>query len=141
MLATALVYVYDKNQSPIMCKALLDGGSQSNFITENLSRKLHLPSEKVNIPISGINQGTTFINQRINLNVSSISKKYNFKISTLVISKITETLPQQVIELDLIDIPEDLQLADPNFYEPSDIDMLIGAGLFFDINVGANKTR
>lgn len=133
LLATALVYVYDKNQSPIMCKALLDGGSQSNFITENLSRKLHLPSEKVNIPISGINQGTTFINQRINLNVSSISKRYNFKISTLVISKITETLPQQVIELDLIDIPEDLHLADPNFYEPSDIDMLIGAGLFFDL--------
>lgn len=51
----------------------------------------------------------------------------------MVIEKITDTLPQHVIDPALLDIPDDLQLADPNFYESSDIDLLIGAGMFFDL--------
>jgi len=36
--------------------ALLDLGSQSNFITEDLVRRLGLTTRSINIPIVGINQ-------------------------------------------------------------------------------------
>ena len=34
ILATARILVRDKNGIPIVCRALLDGGSMSNFITK-----------------------------------------------------------------------------------------------------------
>lgn len=43
MLATAVVLILDSNQRKHNCVALLDGGSQSNFMTTDLCRRLNLP--------------------------------------------------------------------------------------------------
>jgi len=58
-LATAVVYIADKNERERECVALLDGGSQSNFITTSLCQRLNLTTVRVNIPIIGINQSKT----------------------------------------------------------------------------------
>jgi len=46
ILSTALVYIEDINGQLVLCRALLDSGSQSNFIVKDLKSKLQLNSEK-----------------------------------------------------------------------------------------------
>lgn len=40
-------------------RALLDSGSQSNYITESAYRKLNLPTQKLNMEVIGFNEGIT----------------------------------------------------------------------------------
>jgi len=42
ILSTAIVNTYDRDDKPHKCRILLDLGSQSNFITEEFSKKLNL---------------------------------------------------------------------------------------------------
>lgn len=45
-------------------------------------------------------------------------------------------LPQTKIDINQIAIPKNVQLADPGFSEPRNVDVLIAAGLYWKIIVG-----
>ncbi|KAB0799070.1 hypothetical protein PPYR_06950 [Photinus pyralis] len=53
LLATVLVDILDKHNKPCTARALLDAGSQSSFLTQQLSRKLQLSESSINIKICG----------------------------------------------------------------------------------------
>src|SRR5699024_11211747 len=55
LLSTALIKILDANNQAHLCRALLDCGSQSSFITSKLCAKLGLNLKPINISISGIN--------------------------------------------------------------------------------------
>jgi hypothetical protein len=57
LLSTAIVRAFGENKSSSLCLVLLDSGSQSNFITEELVLCLKLRRSKTYHQISGI--GTT----------------------------------------------------------------------------------
>nr|XP_022914664.1 uncharacterized protein LOC111425114 [Onthophagus taurus] len=42
-------------------------------------------------------------------------------------------LPQQKIDKERLQIPEKLQLADPDFHKPNSVDILLGASVFFEL--------
>ncbi|KAJ8977812.1 hypothetical protein NQ317_000069 [Molorchus minor] len=93
LLTTALVNIYDRQNNPIQCRALLDSGSQSCFITEEL-----------------------FSN------------------------KITDNIPQFTMNCADVNIPQNLNMADPEYYKSKPIDILIGSGLFYELlSVGQIK--
>ncbi|XP_063365335.1 uncharacterized protein LOC134653901 [Cydia amplana] len=50
-----------------------------------------------------------------------------------VLKRVTSSLPSTYIDLDSIRIPDNIQLADPNFNVPSEIDILIGSEIFWDL--------
>jgi len=50
----------------------------------------------------------------------------------LVVPKITGPLPNKKVNA-MFNIPDNIKLADPLFYTPQKIDILIGAEHFFDI--------
>ncbi|XP_050294296.1 uncharacterized protein LOC126734641 [Anthonomus grandis grandis] len=133
LLSTALVYVYDSCSRPIPCRTLLDSGSQSNLISKALFDILNLKCEKVHIPVCGINQGTTYINKKTSLTIKDLSKSHHFNLTALVIDKITDKCPQQTLNVSNFIIPKEITLADPTFFESSEIDLLIGASLFYDL--------
>lgn len=80
VLATAVVHIADKEGNTRDCVALLDGGSQSNFMTDNLCRRLRLPISKVNIPVIGINQGKTKIAEST---VTTIKSRHSPYVATM----------------------------------------------------------
>lgn len=145
ILSTAQVYIYDCDNKPILCKALLDSASQSNFITSELFQTLKLPYSRTRMPIVGINAVTSNITQSAKTKIQSIVNNNKFNLSFLVIDKITETLPQQTIDPVNLNIPDHIKLADPEFYCSSKIDILIGASIFYElllpnqIKLGPNK--
>lgn len=67
----------------------------------------------------------------INTRIKSRFNNFNETIECLIVPKITQQLPQNFISTRDITIPSNIKLADPNFNVPSNIDMLIGAELFW----------
>ncbi|XP_058456627.1 uncharacterized protein LOC131434024 [Malaya genurostris] len=65
LLATAVVVVEDDNDGHFPACALLDSGSESNFVTERMSQRLSVERQRVDISVCGIGQAATRVKQRI----------------------------------------------------------------------------
>jgi hypothetical protein len=50
-------------------------------------------------------------------------------------------MPSTHVNFDQWNIPGDIQLADPAFYKPGPIDLLLGSELFFEILRSEKRTR
>lgn len=135
LLCTAQVEVCCPNSnSTYLARALLDTGSQSSFVTQNLRKKLGIPSTKINsFKISGINNKESEITERVQIKVKSRFNSFSLNADCLVIPTITGNLPNVEIDVERLDMPRDVELADPQFYKPSQIDILLGADKFFEI--------
>jgi len=58
LLSTAEILVYDNTNKPVWCRALLDSGSQHNFMTESMTRRLNLKRMNASCAIIGINDAS-----------------------------------------------------------------------------------
>ncbi|XP_036141015.1 uncharacterized protein LOC118644996 [Monomorium pharaonis] len=133
LLATARIVIFDNNGKPHQCRALLDNGSQSNFVTKRLSQKLGVAGTPIKLPVCGINQSVTTISHKINASVKSFYNDYRAELSFLVVENITQELPNKFYNISTLNIPDDLSLADPRFNYPDRIDLLLGAGIFWEL--------
>ncbi|XP_062538935.1 uncharacterized protein LOC134207229 [Armigeres subalbatus] len=133
LLLTAIVSILDKNGNPQVCRALLDSGSQVNFISEAMLEKLQVDREEINIPITGVNSVRSSVRQKAKVDV--LSKHNNFKIEfdCLVSPKITGNLPTFEEDMTSWNIPSGIQLADPVFFRPGQVDLLIGMEWYDDV--------
>ncbi|XP_051173510.1 uncharacterized protein LOC127289564 [Leptopilina boulardi] len=109
-------------------RILLDSGSELSFISEQLVSKLRLTRQYSNIPIVGIG-GTASGSTRgiVSITLQSIYYDETLLLNAYILSKLSSTLPS--ISLNAQSIPEfkDLQLADPQYFHSSKIDIIIGA--------------
>ncbi|XP_046143725.1 uncharacterized protein LOC123988305 [Osmia bicornis bicornis] len=106
ILSTAVVYVEDRQGQRVPCRTLLDSGSQSNFITYNLCKKLGIKYEPTDVQVSGLAGKSSAIKDRVNVRIASRVNNFSANISCL---------------------------ADPDFNKSRPIDMLIGVGLFWHL--------
>ncbi|KAF9791347.1 hypothetical protein SFRURICE_021513 [Spodoptera frugiperda] len=60
------------------------------------------------------------------------------RLDCYVISKVSSSIPSTYVHKDNISLPSNIVLADPNFYTPSSIDILVGAEIFWGI-IGMNR--
>jgi Putative peptidase (DUF1758) len=133
LLSTILLIVDDQYGKPHYCRALLDSGSQSNFICEEMAQTIGAKRQPIRIPVSGISQKTTFIRSKIQAKIRSRTSNYLLVLEFLVLPRITGDLPSSQVDLKSWKLPSDISLADPQFQKPQRIDMLLGAEIFFDI--------
>lgn len=133
LLSTAQVYIYDKHGNPILCRALLDNGSQSCFLTEDLWQKLQLPADKIKLPVIGINAVTTDITKTVKTTIKSTVSDDKFDIQFLVINKITDNIPQYSFDSSLINISSEFKLADPTYNYSQPIEILLGCNIFYEL--------
>ncbi|XP_039315197.1 uncharacterized protein LOC120359860 [Solenopsis invicta] len=133
LLATAIVSVYDSRGQTHGCKVLLDSGSQLNFITENFANKLQLNVRDFHISMSGAAEGQFESKRIVNVTFRSRVNAYTKTIECIILHSIIQRIPQEFHPMSDYNIPSNLALADPNFNIPSDIDMLIGAPLFWPL--------
>ncbi|XP_067206332.1 uncharacterized protein [Linepithema humile] len=133
LLSTAMVDVYDQNGNTHGCRVLLDSGSQLNFITENFVSKLKLNDRSLHMSISGVAEGTFESKRIVDVSFRSRINAYIDNIECVILPKITQRLPQEFCPISNFRIPSNIVLGDPNFNLPSEIDMLIGAELFWQL--------
>ncbi|XP_055542768.1 uncharacterized protein LOC129728356 [Wyeomyia smithii] len=113
LLATAVIVIEDDSGSRIQARALLDSGSESNFISTRLNQRLQVVRDKVDIFVSGIGQGSTKVKQRI-------------------WALVTANLPTVTVDTIGWPIPQGIQLADPAFGVSKGIDIVLEIESFFE---------
>ncbi|XP_053968286.1 uncharacterized protein LOC128869705 [Anastrepha ludens] len=133
LLATATVFVKNSVRCFIACRAILDSASQLNFATSRLSNQLLLKKSKLPVAISGIGDSGTTVEYTINIIFKSIHSDYTNTITASIIPTITEQQPTTAFSISHWVIPENIKLADPSINTSRMIDLLIGAGIFFDL--------
>lgn len=134
-LATALVQVTDRYGGKRECRAVLDNGSQVNFISRKFFKKLQLSSRKAEMPVHGIGGGRIQSSSVLDIHVSSSVKNFSLSIPCYVLPAIVNDLAACPVATDRMELSKELldDLADPGFAKAGTIDLLIGAGSFYDI--------
>nr|CAH7766504.1 unnamed protein product [Callosobruchus chinensis] len=133
LLSTAVIQVKDNEGRYNQYRALLDNGSQSHFMTEELSKTLKVRTYKTNMSVSGLNNSTTSLKTYATICIRSRYNSFETKINCLIVPKITGDMPALTFDRSLVQIPSNINLADPDFNESSKIDILIGADLFWQL--------
>ncbi|XP_016657693.1 uncharacterized protein LOC107882968 [Acyrthosiphon pisum] len=134
-LSTAVVLVRDHQGVRRKCHAILDSGSQVNFISKGLAKQLQLPAARSSLPVSGIGANTLQSSTYVDVHVESRFGSSSFNLSCHTLPVIMSQLQPVRTPVEGWTIPSELlpQLADPHFCDSKQIDLLIGGGAFFDI--------
>ncbi|XP_055686169.1 uncharacterized protein LOC129791560 [Lutzomyia longipalpis] len=142
LLATAMVLAYDIHNQPHACRMLLDAGSQVNFVTTSLCQDLRLKQSTANLTIEGVGSATQYSRYTTTLRISPLHGNSNevYSLECAVLRRVTSEQPNWNINLTNIHIPQNYQLADPQWHVTRPIDILVGAALFFEI-VGGQILR
>ncbi|XP_062703587.1 uncharacterized protein LOC134286039 [Aedes albopictus] len=133
LLSTALVKVFDPSGQSLWARALLDSGSQLNFVSEQLVQKLKLKRSKEFLPISGVGLSSTSSKYSVVARIQSHHADFETTWRFHVLPRITMELPTQAVDVSSLQLPSDIVLADPSFGEPGPIDLIFGAENFFDL--------
>jgi len=141
LLSTALVKVQSDNGDVITVRALLDSASQSSFITESCVKRLGLHREKTTITVQvlfgtpvPVVRGSTTITVRPTRHDSP-----QLTVNVLILPRITGPIPAKRIHVSSWSHLEELNLADPKYYEPLPVDLLLGADVFPYVVSGEKK--
>lgn len=133
ILPTAVILIQDHSKNFVSCRAMLDSGSQLNFITATLARRLKIKTHKINTQISGISDTNINAANQVHAKIKSAHNNFTADLPFLILSNITTNLPVESIDATQLNLPANLTLADPNFGDSREIDVLLGAGIFFEL--------
>ncbi|XP_060809951.1 uncharacterized protein LOC132904023 [Amyelois transitella] len=142
LLSTALIEVCNPvTRATSKVRALLDSGSQSSFISSSLKDELALNSTRIdNLRIIGIgNSNCNNVTESCTIKINSINTPFSVQLSCLVLNELTSGLPKTPIDIKTLKLPSSIVLADPTFYQPSKVDVLIGADLFWHVLGGEQR--
>lgn len=114
--------------------SLLDTGSSVNLITRNAAASLNLPTVKTPITISGISSNVMTSTHSVTFAIRpcNINSEWSQTITCAIVSDIPRSLCVSV-NTDHWNLPTDIVYADNSFEHSKSIDLLLGAGVFFDI--------
>ncbi|XP_058128652.1 uncharacterized protein LOC131292908 [Anopheles ziemanni] len=132
-LSTAQVLICNDEGREFPARALLDQGSQSNFMSERLVQQLKLKKRRLNKPLSGIGAVSLKAETMVGATMKSRASTFVSRVNWLVLRNITANFPAQTRNTESWNIPQALILADPAFFRSERIDLLIGAELFGEL--------
>ncbi|XP_061726239.1 uncharacterized protein LOC133531837 [Cydia pomonella] len=132
-LSTAQVKVSDSKGQLHTVRIMLDNGSTANYISQSLTSRLSLPTRPIISNTSGLNEQESKGVQACSLHMESRDGTFKTDIDCYILPKVTRPIPDQFLNVNEIPIPSGLCLADPSYYEPSSINLLVGAQIFWAI--------
>lgn len=135
LLSTALVRAQSEDGEIHILRCLLDTGSQSSFVSEDACKKLRAPSTHTSITITGLNTSqAAVVSKKTTLKLRSCGfDKTVLSEDLFIIKQITEALPTRTVAKADCKHLKGLTLADPHFWKPGRIDVLLGAQTFAKI--------
>ncbi|CAK9830531.1 hypothetical protein ANTRET_LOCUS7686 [Anthophora retusa] len=133
LLGTAQITILDKHNMEHTCRVLLDSGSQTHFITYRLAEILQLNKQKIDLSFAGLGQLNTNAKHIVKTSIRSQTGPFQTQLEFIALPSITGMLPVRQVNIRDFNIPSHIQLADPNFHKPGEIDALLGNALFYDL--------
>ncbi|GFW18653.1 integrase catalytic domain-containing protein [Trichonephila clavipes] len=132
LLSTVRALVKNKYSQWVEVRCLLDVGSQSCLCMRACAEKLQLKMEKINTVVSCVNDASMVVKNCVKTSVANKAKTFESELMLLVVNKITDLIPNKVIDVD-VNVSEFVPLADDKFNIPDRIDMLLGAEIFYEL--------
>ncbi|XP_055633100.1 uncharacterized protein LOC129773511 [Toxorhynchites rutilus septentrionalis] len=139
LLATALVLIEDNCGLKYPARALLDSGSESNFVSERLCQRMRISRTKVDVSIVGIGGVATSVEHKVHATIRSRTSPYAQKMSFLVLPRVTLNLPTATVQTKGWNMPDGIELADPAFYQSGSVDLVLGIKSFFSFFQTGNE--
>ena len=141
LLSTALVNVFSEvNNKYYVARALLDSGSQISIVTKSFCNKVGLTCQRTEriCNIYGIGNTKVQLAESCKFKMNSFNHDFSVEVNCMILPKITNMLPNVKVDVNELNIPGDIlvDLADSKFYEPAEVDLLIGADLYCDLVTG-----
>ncbi|XP_070068166.1 uncharacterized protein [Drosophila takahashii] len=133
LIPTAVVLIKDNCGSYQQARALLDSGSEINFITEELAKRLQLTRVRQQYDICGIADARAKMKFSVTTSVKSRIGHGEWLLEFAITKSITQSQPESIVETNGWKLPVGIELADPFFYKPSKIDILISIQEFFGL--------
>ncbi|XP_052750040.1 uncharacterized protein LOC128200486 [Galleria mellonella] len=133
LLGTAIVNLRSRNGNWINARVLLDSGSEVNFVTKHLTDKLQSTLIPNHCVVQGIGSLPKTTHYYSTLKIFSTTSDVTYRLNCNITERITVPLPHMDINIARWNISTEFTLADPQFFIRNDIDILIGAELFFHI--------
>jgi hypothetical protein len=133
VLATALIPIKGHgNRGTVMCRALLDSGSQMSLITSSYAARLGLKRRRSGIQISGIGDVATSSSSEVSLVIEAPDDQ-RIQTVAFVMDRVTADHPVTAISKRDMELVHKLPLADPGFDKPGPIDLLLGMDVYEQI--------
>ncbi|GFT98894.1 DUF1758 domain-containing protein [Trichonephila clavipes] len=118
---------------PGQIEGSVKANSQSQFVaTGACAEKLQLKMEKIITVVSCVNDASMVVKNCVKTSVANKAKTFESELMLLVVNKITDLIPNKVIDVD-VNVSEFVPLADDKFNIPDKIDMLLGAEIFYEL--------
>ncbi|XP_073838259.1 uncharacterized protein isoform X2 [Musca autumnalis] len=133
IIPTAVILMKDNCGNFQTVRALLDSCSELNFISEETAKRLKLEFKPYSQEISGIGEVRTSIKYSVEATIKSRFSSFEWSSSFAVTKTISSRQPGEPINTSQWKIPPNIELADPWFYKPQHIDVLLSAEVFFDL--------
>ena len=133
LLATATILIQDGGGSYQRCRALLDPGSQASFVSESCVHRLRLKRKKTELHVTGVSdQSYSTAKSCVDLNISS-PRDTNFSAASVayVLPRVTTLIPTTAVNPTGWRSLLGLELADANYHTPSEVDVLLGADIYY----------
>ncbi|XP_055633970.1 uncharacterized protein LOC129774278 [Toxorhynchites rutilus septentrionalis] len=131
LLATAVVLVVGENGITYPARALLDSGSECNFMSDQFSQLLRIKRNRAEVAVSGVGQVNTRVTHSVKAEVRSRVGGYSCNLEFLILPKVTGNLPSTCIDTTNWKIPHGITLADPAFAISKSVDLILGIQQFF----------
>jgi hypothetical protein len=126
LLTTAQVDVLSSEKGVSQCRVLLDSGSNTNYVSAALVKRLNLPVFEIAMRVEGIDAKPTIVRQGTVVKLRSRYGNYEVDAPCAVLQKITGTLQTNIIDRTEINLPRQTFLADPTFHATESVDLLLG---------------
>ena len=135
---TSYVIVEAPDGTSIRARALLDSASSASFVSERLAQSLKLPHTR---GVAGLTHKSP-VQSLTNFSISSTHSPHpKIGVTAIVVPCVTCNLSLRPIAMDLgwNDLTN-LSLADPDFGNPSKVDLLLGVDVFAEIIKEGRRT-
>ncbi|XP_024887725.1 uncharacterized protein LOC112464773 [Temnothorax curvispinosus] len=134
LLSTVPAEALDVHSNAFPVRMLLDSASQANFITESCLRRGGFSRTRHRTTVLGVNK-TKATTRGFTSFVIRVPNRFDtrFPVEATVLPRITSPLPNNCVASKSWDHLRGLSLADPKYYLPVSIDVLLGAELFVSV--------
>ncbi|GBO22432.1 hypothetical protein AVEN_81872-1 [Araneus ventricosus] len=142
LLCTDVVNILNSKNQLVSARCVLENASQKSYIKRLLVKKLGLNVKNKSISVSCLGVAETVASGEIDFTFTPhFNQKFHIKTSALLIQKITDNIPTINLPQSLKDSFSDLLLADPNFHNASETDVLLGVNVFLSLMKGETIKR
>lgn len=132
-IGSAIVDILDDFGNRFPVHALLDSGSTAHIVSEAVAQRVSARTTNDVSLIGGVGASCTTVTGSCRLKLCSRVSGKVYDICASTVSKVSDPHPSKPIDISIWNIPSHAQLANPTFNIPQEVDLLIGAGLFWTL--------